>query len=505
MAREGIVNVEDLAEFDKDGIQQLADNLRRPGGRIPDPDPGAEEGATIPTPAFVFGVRSHRRLLAATNLLKYYETTGREVTVANIQWNTVIKNFDIQWQALKTKQDEDAPDVPKISKSLPVIKWTESFQDFLNRVVGVRTMPLCCVVRPEEEVPNNPPLLSPGQPHSTEHGSVEAELIARASHDHALFRDDNASVYHYLEEATRSTNYAASIKPFQRAKNGRGAWEALVRQYAGRDKWIAEIKRQEDLLHTRVWKGQSNFSLESFIAQHRNAFVSMQQCAEHVFYQLPNEHSRVGYLLEAIQCLDPGLQAGMAAVRGDLEGMRVDFELAAAHLLPYDPVAKKRTSGNKRTSAMISDVSTQEPEVASTHGGKTSIGKTGVHLRWHTDAEYKKLNAAQRKELYEWREANPQEKEAQLSSKPKKSKKTSYTKRQLASLVSKRVKLELTKKQEAQDEEAAIMSLIEQVKATEVTTKKPPASASAVASTAHDHQTAASALRSILKKAKGQE
>ena len=68
----------------------------------------------------------------------------------------------------------------------------------------------------------------------------------------------------------------------------------------------AEIKRHEQLLHMRMWKGQSNFTLERFIAQHRSAFVSMQAAAEHVTYQLPNEHSRVEYLLDAIQCNDAG-------------------------------------------------------------------------------------------------------------------------------------------------------------------------------------------------------
>ena len=70
--------------------------------------------------------------------------------------------------------------------------------------------------------------------------------------------------------------------------------------------WEAEIKRQEQHLHTRIWKGQSNFTLENLISQHRNAYVSMQACAE-VQYQLPNEHSRDGFLLEAIQCSDPRL------------------------------------------------------------------------------------------------------------------------------------------------------------------------------------------------------
>ena len=54
----GISGVDDLADFDKDSLKQLADNLRRPGGCIPDPNPAAVAGATIPTPAFVFGAKS---------------------------------------------------------------------------------------------------------------------------------------------------------------------------------------------------------------------------------------------------------------------------------------------------------------------------------------------------------------------------------------------------------------------------------------------------------------
>ena len=101
--------------------------------------------------------------------------------------------------------------------------------------------------------------------------------------------------------------------------------------------------KQDDLLHTQLWKGQSNFLLEGFIAQHWNAYILMQQCSEHVEYQLPNEHTRVGYLLEGIQCPDPGLQAAMVSVRTDNgpDGMRNNFEPMAAHIMPYDPVSKK--------------------------------------------------------------------------------------------------------------------------------------------------------------------
>ena len=211
-------------------------------------------------------------------------------------------------------------------------------------------IPLAYVTRAVVDVLVVVPVLENNRPHSEEHGSAENELIARASHDNELFREDNAKVYHHLEKATRGTSYAAPIKPFQRSKNGQGARVALTNQYAGCDKWDAEIKHQGDLLHTHVWKGQSIFLLEGFIAQHRNAFVSMQQCAEHVEYQLPNSHIRVSYLLDGLQCSDAGLQAAMASVRTDHgpQGMRNDFESTAVHHLPYDPVAKKHAaSGNK--------------------------------------------------------------------------------------------------------------------------------------------------------------
>lgn len=251
MATEGINDEADLADFDETSTKQMAENLRRPPG-------GAQ--------AFAFGSKSHKRFLATCDAIRYYQTVGRDLTAANLRWNAVLRNFEIQWRALKDREkNEEEPDVPKISRSLPVIKWTESFQDFLGQVIGVRTIPLSYVIRPDSNVPVAAPPLMPGQPHSEEHGSVEQELIARASHAHPLYRDDNGKVYCLLEEATRSTQYAASIKPFQRAKNGRGAWLAIISQYAGQDKWEAEIKKQEQLLHTRKWKGQSNYTLESLL------------------------------------------------------------------------------------------------------------------------------------------------------------------------------------------------------------------------------------------------
>ena len=229
--------------------------MRCPGGHVPDPNPGAPPGSTIPTPPFVFGAKSQNHIAVACDLVKNYTTVGRDLTVANLQWSTVMKNFEIQWTALKERKGDDSPDIPKISKVLPVIKWMEAFQDFLNRKIGNRNIPLAYIIHDEPKPPAAAPPLAVGQPHSIEHGSVEAELIARASHTHALFHDDNSDLYFLLEEVTRGTLYAASLKPFQQTKDGNGAWKALTSQYAGKDKWEAKIKKQEQLLHTCVWKG----------------------------------------------------------------------------------------------------------------------------------------------------------------------------------------------------------------------------------------------------------
>ena len=131
----------------------------------------------------------------------------------------------------------------------------------------------------------------------------------------------------------------------------------------------------------------------------------MTQCAQHVQFQLPNEYTRVGYLLTAIQSTDPKLQAAMANVDGDTDanGKRNNFESAAAYLLPKDPVARNRN--NKRPNASISDADVTDRANISAFGTKPGKGKTGVHFCYYKPEEYATLSKAQKQELKTWREA----------------------------------------------------------------------------------------------------
>ena len=73
---EGISTVNDLANFDKDSLSQLVDNLRKPGGQVPDPNPNAAPGATIPMPVFTFRAKSQKRIAVACDLVQYYNMVG---------------------------------------------------------------------------------------------------------------------------------------------------------------------------------------------------------------------------------------------------------------------------------------------------------------------------------------------------------------------------------------------------------------------------------------------
>lgn len=387
LATEGITTPNDLEEFTEDMIKTIATNCRRPAG-----------GA----PALVLGAKSIKRLTAASHLLRFYAIIGRTVTAANIRWMNVIKSFDAEWTALQEKKDNDDPTVPTLTGTT-VMKWNESFVDNLHQCIGANNVPLAYVIRATQEVvPNEAPPLVPNQAHSEEFGSIEADMIARAPHTGPLYRRDNESLYFKLEVATRGTNKAATIKPYSRTKDGRAAYLALIAQHAGKDRWQTLVQQNESILHDVKWKGNTSYTLDKHCQSHRNAYSNIHAASTHVDCTVPNEFTRVNYLLASIENSDPSLQAALASVRQNdtPDGPKYSFELAVEKILPSDPVARKRSATSKRGNAEVSVTFADEVNISSL---KSGIGSTGVHLRYYVEDEYRKLTTEQKKELHNWR------------------------------------------------------------------------------------------------------
>ena len=105
LANEGIVGVEDLAEFSSTDINHLAANFRKDANNI------------------VFGVKSIKRLTVAANAVRFYKAVQRDITPAMMQWTPVLANFEDQYKALLSMPKFKEADVPKITKYLPIMKF----------------------------------------------------------------------------------------------------------------------------------------------------------------------------------------------------------------------------------------------------------------------------------------------------------------------------------------------------------------------------------------------
>ena len=92
------------------------------------------------------------------------------------------------------------------------------------------------------------------------------------------------------------------------------------------------------------------------MGQHRNAFFTMQECAQHVPYQRPNAQTHVLHLLDNIHCYTAPLHAAMSLVLNDITDTgtflaKINyFEVAVSFIIPHDPVVSKK---NKRSLAEI--------------------------------------------------------------------------------------------------------------------------------------------------------
>lgn len=414
LRREGLVSVQDLLDFQKEDLKVAFRNVRTgiPGspatpavaaipavvadGVVIQAEVPATPGtAAIPTVLPVpIPARSTSRLLIASVAYHYYRDTGRTITPVNMHFTNVLRDFNIEWQALETMADNEAPSLPLLSKNNPPLKWCESFKQYLYSKFGVRKVPLLYVIRDNVEVtPEADDPLQTGKAYGAS-GSVLTDLISRLSHNHPLYRSDNANLYAFLEEAARNSTYASTIKPFAQSKNGRKAWFALITSHVGMDKWEKIERDNSAWLMTSKWNGK-RYSLESFCSQHRSRYLQLEEASIHTKCQLPNEHTRVGYLLDNIDTSDAGLQVAVGSIRQNHNNLRDNFEASVATLLPVDPYVKSNASKKPA-----------HYEVSSVTSNTGRGSKTGVDLRWYKPEEYKTLSTDAKKELREWQGTN---------------------------------------------------------------------------------------------------
>ena len=115
-------------------------------------------------------------------------------------------------------------------------KWSPSFETILSQHYGARCASLDYLSRSDAIVPAVALALQAGMPFLAVGGSIQADMKLRFSHNHLLYGLDNDVLYSLLDEAFRDSDYAMTIKPFERSRNGHGAYLVVMANHAGDDK-----------------------------------------------------------------------------------------------------------------------------------------------------------------------------------------------------------------------------------------------------------------------------
>ena len=386
LAQEGLAEIDDFSDFKEEQLMQAFRNMRTSISGAPEqPRNGRNCGVSAieATNSNLVYAKCTLRLKVASFAYHYYDSIGREHTPANMHYTRVLKDFYTDYKALLDLKDEDKPDVHILQKHSIPLKWTESFKDCLYRTFGICKCPLSCLIH-NEVIPKNEvddPLL-PDKSYRKS-GSLIDELIQRIDHDSLLYRSDNVTLYTMLEEATRNSIYSTTIKPYSRKKDGRSTWNTMISLHASTDKWEKLQKECIRFLMNSIWNGRT-YRLEKFMNFHRTLFIQLEEAATRTNSQLPNDHTRVSYLIDNIVNNDPDLRAAIASIRVYTDNIRSNFEAAVTFMLPVDPYIKHKEKLNK--APQIHDVTLK---------GKTH-SQTGVDFRWHTSDEYKLLTKEKR-------------------------------------------------------------------------------------------------------------
>ena len=378
------LTITELHDLDPDDVKTLCSSARRPGGLLDNGGPNL--GTNVPT-------MLQLKLIVAVSAAQFYDTVGRTITPAIMSW-TYIKQFKALKELITNWKEQ--PALPTLGRNVAIMKLLELIREHLRGILGIRQIPLAYVIR-RKVTPDPIEHIQETKPFSDNHESFHEELINRASHDHPNYVDDNAAVLDILVGCLGETEYLTSLKPFQKARDGRSALLALETQNLGDSKWDMLIKRAEQTVLNFPWNGKNNkYTLDRHIVSHRAAHNDMVRASENTPYQPPNDHTRVQRLLNSIVSTDIKVISAVTTILADTT-KRDDFENAADFLLLAALIPVSESNLNHTISAVtdLADDSNSGFEIG-------DVGKTGVELRYYSRETFRNLPQEQRDELAAW-------------------------------------------------------------------------------------------------------
>lgn len=407
---QGLDDITEIQEFSgSEEVKNLCAAVRKPGGQIQNPDSvaantaaitannGVAQANQIPVPPITLmpdpgqnipSVCEVRLTLAAYGA-KLYHYIGRGITPSTLSRSRLIEFR----KHLSMVSNHEAPEgLPSLSRQFGIMKFLDQFPNHLRDILGVNKVALSYVLR-DEIPPNNLPALVNNKPWSGTRASFMEELIAYAPHTGPEYTEDNAQVFTLLMNTLTGSQHVASISRFQSKRDGRGAFQSLVLHNMGSSKWEKIVESAEKSLSQRIWNGKNHrYPLKDHITRQREAFNDMERAKANIPYEVPNDTTRVRFLLNSITASE--MTAAKNVIIADAT-KKNDFEATADYLLLVAPV-KQQANPHHRVSALNHQNSDKR---------KRNTGGQTVEDRYYKLHEWRRLTEDQKTTVRAMRDA----------------------------------------------------------------------------------------------------
>ena len=259
--------LEDFTQFQPSDIKNLCSSVRKPGWTIELPDPAnANRNRRIQNPGHNIPDLCKTRMVLTAYGSEIYDMIGRPIDPNSLLTN-ILKQIKHHRKTIENHNNPDS--LPEVRKLFDIMKAIDMFTTFLSEKLEVNKVALSYVIQ-EHDVSGVPSFLVSNRPYGTVYTQLMYELISHAPHDGPAFAEDNATVLRLLQYILADTSHMSSMKPFQRTRDGRGAFQDTQRHNMGKYKWDKVLEDAESMVQTRAWNGKNSIlPLKAHINKHR--------------------------------------------------------------------------------------------------------------------------------------------------------------------------------------------------------------------------------------------
>jgi hypothetical protein len=309
---QGLNSLQMLKPMTPREVEDLCNNMRKPGGMIPNPDRHTAAGLVIAgAPAQVrnngcqVAWQTEKTLKRLVYWLQHRDRISRPTTPTDVTHAGVL-SAALQ-HLMDTEKDHVNPTEPT---KLDMTDWPRVFEildDSLSLITGYTGVPLSYLIRSDRRAP-----LDADDP-GTNYSTLEAEMVARAPHfvlnptnDGILlvpaFSTDNEALAVILTSLFQDSKHWVHFKDQCKKRDGRAAYLHARGHFLGTDMVNQQAQEAELRLQSLKYTGdRKRFTFEVFVTSHIHSHQQLEALVKHGYKGI-DEGSKARYLNNGVLC-----------------------------------------------------------------------------------------------------------------------------------------------------------------------------------------------------------